>query len=122
MSQKNFKTLSTTQQNVSSLSPNSEYYEDSKCKQSKGSVKSLKKRSIGSSSNSVKDDLQGQLEQIEQYQLRSSEDISEEIENLTSCVTSNRGALEKSLDDMLVQTSGKKDRKEVEEVANRIIS
>ena len=87
--------------NPSVVSPNSEYYEESKNSQSKDSVKSHKKRSTGVISNPVKEDLQVQLEQIEQFQLRSSEEISEEIENLTSCVISNRGALEKSLDDML---------------------
>ena len=57
LSQRNFKTQST-QQNVSSLSPNSEYYDDSKAKQSKKeSIKSTKKRSIGGSQNPIKEEL-----------------------------------------------------------------
>jgi hypothetical protein len=61
------------------------------------------------------------LDNLENYSLRSSEEINEEIEGLTGCIASNSGALEKSLHD-LIEIANKSEGIDAEEGAHKILA
>jgi hypothetical protein len=63
-------------------------------------VSKSKSRHSHRPSISLNDQIKGMLEQLENYSLKSSEEINDDLESLVSCIASNTVALEKSLKDL----------------------
>lgn len=83
-----------------------------------------KKSKVDRLNTSMSEEIKKNLESLESYSLKSSEEINELIETLTNCILQNTQALEKSLEDLsqISKKNSNNQNNEIERGANKILT